>query len=73
MSGETWSRDRAAEYLGIKPDSVQRVLKRAGYEAVAREPGQRGRSLYRAEDVRTYGDTRQEWTGSRPTHERKAQ
>lgn len=63
MSGELWSRNTAAEYLGIDPKSVHRVLKRRGHTPAGRLPGRGGESLWRADDIRDYADERHPWRG----------
>jgi hypothetical protein len=58
VTGELWSRTRAATYLGMEPESVQRVMSRRGYTPAGRLPGRGRESLWRADDVREYEETR---------------
>ncbi|WP_440900379.1 hypothetical protein [Actinosynnema sp.] len=52
MPEELWTRDQVAQELGIKVDGVRHQMRRWGVEAVGREPGRGGSSLYPAAKVR---------------------
>jgi len=43
---------QAAEFAGVKPAGVHRLLHRAGIRPVGREPGRSGQNLYDAAQVR---------------------
>jgi hypothetical protein len=54
-TGQLWTRDDIASYLGIKLSSVNAWLIRHGVEPAGREVSERGhaKNLYRPSDVRT--------------------
>lgn len=70
MSGELWSRTRAAVFLDILPTSVQRVMSRRGYTPAGRMPGGGRESLWQADDVRDYLDSRHPRNGRDRTRPR---
>ena len=51
MSATEWTTAQAAEYWQVSEGRARSILADAGVEAVGREPGRRGRNLYRAADV----------------------
>jgi hypothetical protein len=49
---EIWTTDEVAAHCGIAATSVRKTMSRWSVTPIDREPGRRGQSRYRAEDVR---------------------
>lgn len=56
-----WTLDDIAEYLGITVNAAQKRVERAGLAAVSREPGRKGKNLYRPGEVRQALTTGEPW------------
>jgi len=58
-TAELWDKRKAADYLGIRPNSVRVFTFRRGIPVVARYTDEQGRShaLYLADDIRAHRPT----------------